>query len=157
MRHWCKSSLIILLALLLQFLWRSTPRTINDLFNFFSIIVVYLALRYGEIAGALSGTVAGLAQDALSLHVFGLAGLTKTGLGFGVGLAFRRLNLQPLGRQLLILFFACWFELLAWAGLAYLTFALKAPLWSGTFWLQPLTTALITGLLFRLTNRWTKE
>jgi len=153
MRHWSKSSLIILLALLLQFLWRSTPRAIDDLFNFFSIIVVYLALRYGEIAGTLSGTVAGLAQDALSLHVFGLAGLTKTGLGFGVGLAFRKLNLQPLGRQLLILFFACWFELLVWTGLAYLIFGLKAPVWSGTFWLQPLTTALVAGLLFRLNNR----
>jgi rod shape-determining protein MreD len=49
------------------------------------IVVVYVALTSGPITGLLAGTVAGLAQDALSSGVLGIGGLAKTLVGFGAG------------------------------------------------------------------------
>ncbi len=49
------------------------------------IVVVYIALTSGPITGLLAGTVAGLAQDALSSGVLGIGGLAKTLVGYGAG------------------------------------------------------------------------
>jgi rod shape-determining protein MreD len=49
------------------------------------IAVVYVALTSGPVTGMLSGTVAGLMQDALSSGVLGIGGLAKTVVGFLAG------------------------------------------------------------------------
>jgi rod shape-determining protein MreD len=49
------------------------------------IVVVYVAMTSGPTTGLLAGTVAGLAQDALSSGVLGIGGLAKTLVGYGVG------------------------------------------------------------------------
>lgn len=49
------------------------------------VAVVYVALTTGPVGGMLSGTVAGLIQDALSSGVIGIGGLAKTLVGFLVG------------------------------------------------------------------------
>jgi rod shape-determining protein MreD len=49
------------------------------------VAVVYLALTTGPVAGLISGTVAGLAQDALASGVVGIGGLAKTIVGYLVG------------------------------------------------------------------------
>jgi len=144
------SPLIFGVALILQILWRSVPHSYADLFNFLSVAVILLAMRHGEGAGAIGGSVAGLIQDSLTLHLSGLAGLTKTCLGFAVGLAYRKLNLAPFINQLLFIFAAGSLELFLWAGLANLIFTFHPPVESGSFWLQPLGTTLLSGFLFRL-------
>lgn len=144
------SPIIVAGAIILQILWRSVPHYYGDLFNFFSIVVILLALRHGEGIGAISGSIAGLIQDSLTLHIFGLAGLTKTGLGFAVGLAYRKLNLAPFINQLLFIFVASSLELLMWAGLSNLIFNFNPPVKLGAFWLQPLTTTIISGFIFKL-------
>ena len=45
------------------------------------VVVVYVALTSGPVTGLLSGTVAGLIQDALSSGVVGVGGLAKTTCG----------------------------------------------------------------------------
>jgi rod shape-determining protein MreD len=52
------------------------------------VVVVYAALVAGPVSGLLSGTFAGLAQDALSsgTGVIGVGGLSKTVVGFVTGL-----------------------------------------------------------------------
>jgi rod shape-determining protein MreD len=50
------------------------------------VAVVYVALTSGPVAGMLSGTVAGLMQDALSSGVIGIGGLAKTVVGFIAGI-----------------------------------------------------------------------
>ena len=50
------------------------------------VVVVYVALTSGPAAGLLSGTFAGLAQDALSSSVIGIGGLAKTLVGFLAGI-----------------------------------------------------------------------
>jgi rod shape-determining protein MreD len=50
------------------------------------VVVVYVALTSGPVAGLLTGTFAGLIQDALSTGVIGIGGLAKTIVGFVAGI-----------------------------------------------------------------------
>lgn len=49
------------------------------------IVVVYVALTGGPVTGMLAGSLAGLTQDALSIGVIGIGGLSKSIVGFVVG------------------------------------------------------------------------
>ncbi len=50
------------------------------------VVVVYSALASGRIPGMLTGSFAGLVQDAMSGGVIGMAGLSKTVVGFLAGI-----------------------------------------------------------------------
>jgi rod shape-determining protein MreD len=54
--------------------------------NLVLVAVVYVALTSGPVTGLLTGTVAGLFQDALSGGVIGIGGLAKTVVGFLAGI-----------------------------------------------------------------------
>src|SRR6185503_13356209 len=61
--------------------------------------VVYVALTSGPVTGLLTGTVAGLMQDALSSGVIGIGGLSKTVVGFLAGIVGTQFIVaQPLPR-----------------------------------------------------------
>lgn len=63
------------------------------------VVVVYVALTSGATTGLLSGTFAGLVQDALSSPVIGIGGLAKTLVGFLAGvLGTQFIVAQPLPR-----------------------------------------------------------
>ena len=49
------------------------------------VVVVYVALTSGPVAGLLAGTVGGIVQDALSSGILGMGGLAKTVVGFLAG------------------------------------------------------------------------
>lgn len=49
------------------------------------VVVVYISLMSGPVAGVLVGSLAGLIQDSLSLRVLGTGGLAKTIVGFATG------------------------------------------------------------------------
>ena len=49
------------------------------------VVVVYVALTTGPVAGMLAGSVAGIIQDTLSSGVIGIGGLAKSLVGFAVG------------------------------------------------------------------------
>jgi rod shape-determining protein MreD len=49
-------------------------------------VVVSLALAFGPITGLVTGSVAGIVQDALSSGLLGIGGLAKTLAGFLAGL-----------------------------------------------------------------------
>ena len=49
------------------------------------VVVVYVALTTGPVSGMLSGSVAGIIQDALSSGVIGIGGLAKSIVGFAAG------------------------------------------------------------------------
>jgi rod shape-determining protein MreD len=50
------------------------------------VVVVYVALTSGPVTGLLTGTFAGLVQDAMSTGVIGIGGLAKTLVGFVAGI-----------------------------------------------------------------------
>jgi rod shape-determining protein MreD len=61
------------------------------------IMVVLLALRRGPEFGAFTGFVTGLMQDLASGGLIGVQALTKSVIGFGIGVAGGRLRVsQPL-------------------------------------------------------------
>ena len=63
------------------------------------VAVVYVALTSGPATGLLSGTFAGLVQDALSSPVIGIGGLAKTVVGFLAGVIGTQFIVsQPLPR-----------------------------------------------------------
>jgi rod shape-determining protein MreD len=63
------------------------------------VVVVYVALTSGPVTGMVTGTFAGLAQDALSTGVIGIGGLSKTVVGFLVGIVGTQFIVaQPLPR-----------------------------------------------------------
>ena len=49
------------------------------------VVVVYIALKNGPVTGMLTGSAAGIIQDALSIGVIGIGGVAKSVVGFGVG------------------------------------------------------------------------
>jgi rod shape-determining protein MreD len=73
-------------------------------FDPFLLVLVYCALKGGETHGMLAGTVAGWVQDVhFGGRVLGLSGLSKTLVGFGVGLASTRFQLTEPPARLLVL------------------------------------------------------
>jgi rod shape-determining protein MreD len=62
--------------------------------NLVLVAVVYLALAYGAVTGVLAGTLGGLAQDALAGGIVGIGGMTKTLIGFVVGVLGAQFNLS---------------------------------------------------------------
>jgi rod shape-determining protein MreD len=63
------------------------------------IVVVYVALTSGPVPGLLTGTFAGLVQDALATGVIGIGGLAKSVVGFLAGIAGTQFIVaQPLPR-----------------------------------------------------------
>ena len=63
------------------------------------VVVVYVALTSGPVTGLLTGTFAGLVQDALSSGVIGIGGLAKTIVGFLAGIVGTQFIVtQPLPR-----------------------------------------------------------
>jgi rod shape-determining protein MreD len=67
--------------------------------NLVLVAVVYVALAFGSVSGLVAGTAGGLAQDALAGGIVGIGGLTKTLVGFLVGvLGTQFIVSQPLPR-----------------------------------------------------------
>jgi rod shape-determining protein MreD len=63
------------------------------------VVVIYAALASGPVSGLLTGTFAGLVQDALSSGVIGIGGLAKTLVGFFAGvIGTQFIVTQPLPR-----------------------------------------------------------
>jgi rod shape-determining protein MreD len=63
------------------------------------VAVVYVALVYGPATGLLAGSAGGLLQDALAGGIVGIGGLSKTLVGFLVGvLGAQFIVSQPLPR-----------------------------------------------------------
>jgi rod shape-determining protein MreD len=79
----------VLLALAVALLLQSTIAGLTlqgaTAVNLVLVAVVYVALAFGPVSGLLAGTAGGLAQDALAGGVVGIGGLTKTLVGFLVG------------------------------------------------------------------------
>ena len=75
--------------------WMSTGTRVN----FVLVAVVYVALAFGAVTGLLAGTAGGLVQDALANGIVGIGGLSKTIVGFFVGvLGAQFIVSQPMPR-----------------------------------------------------------
>lgn len=85
----------IVLQATLSGMWMSAGTRVNLVL----VAIVYVALAFGSVSGLLAGTAGGIAQDALAGGIVGIGGLSKTIVGFLVGvLGAQFIVAQPLPR-----------------------------------------------------------
>jgi rod shape-determining protein MreD len=111
--------------------------------NLVLVAVVYLALAYGAVTGVLAGTLGGLVQDALAGGIVGLGGLTKTLIGFLVGVLSAQFNLSTTMPRLVMFVAATFVHQVLFEGLhAMIGGRHFSPQWTAT-----LVQALVNGLI----------
>jgi rod shape-determining protein MreD len=139
-------------------LMRVTPYA-GLVLNLFSILVIYFAVEKDEKFGSVYGMACGLVQDSFSMGIFGVAGISKTLLGFFAGYIPRKIDVHPFRRNFLFIFFLLTGELIIWA-LLY-SFVYSGPIYSGNGLIvfQPLVTALFGSaiIVFRKKRRAMEE
>ena len=102
------SLLAIAIALALQTTLASLVIRGTAALDLVLIVVVYLALISGPVAGLLLGSAAGLVQDSLSSGIIGIGGLSKTVVGFVAGfLGTQFIVTAPLSRFLVFVLSTC--------------------------------------------------
>lgn len=120
------------------------------LINVFSIVVIYYSVRRGEIFGSVIGMICGLIQDSFAFGVYGVAGISKTLMGFLAGSISKKMNFLTFSRNLLLYSFLFGFELIMTAGLNRIIFQRGMFTGRGLLYLQPFCSALLAALLFRI-------
>jgi rod shape-determining protein MreD len=70
------------------------------------VVVVYAALASGRVAGLLTGTVAGLVQDTMSGGIVGMAGLSKSIVGFLAGIVATQFIVSHSASRFVVFFMA---------------------------------------------------
>jgi rod shape-determining protein MreD len=74
--------------------------------DFVLVAVVYVALTSGPVTGLLTGTFAGLVQDALASGIIGIGGLAKTVVGFLTGIVGTQFIVTNTGPRFVVFFLA---------------------------------------------------
>jgi rod shape-determining protein MreD len=147
------ASAITLAAFLLYSLSGRAYPPLVLVFNAFSIVVILFGVWKGEVFGAVLGTVCGLLQDSFSLGVFGVAGLSKTLLGYLAGFVSRKMQIGPSFRTFVFVFACSASELAVWAFLYAFVFSRKMASGNALILFQPLATAVLGSALFALARR----
>lgn len=153
MRNIIEVSAGIILGFVLYFALSKISISIVQLFNILGLILIYLSLKRGEIFGACLGTGLGLLQDTFALGVFGVAGLSKTIIGFLAGYVPKRIDVTPFFRNSLFIFILLSLDLILWSALASFIFSEKTYIGKPLYLFQPLTTAILGSMLFLLLRR----
>ena len=111
--------------------------------NLVLVAVVYLALSYGAVTGVLAGTFGGIAQDALAGGIVGLGGMTKTLIGFVVGVLGAQFNLSTTVPRLVMFVAATFLHEVMFEG----AHAMIGGRPFGLQWSATLIQALVNGLI----------
>jgi rod shape-determining protein MreD len=139
--------MLISAILLYSVLIKISP-VLPQLLNVFNLVVLIYALEEGEVYGACLGTVCGLIQDSFSIGVFGIAGISKTLMGFLAGYISRRINVVPFARRIVFIFFMFVTEILLWMMLYSFVISDKFYTAEGILFLQPALTTIFALLVF---------
>ena len=121
--------------------------------NGFSVVVIFFAVGRGEIFGAVLGTSCGLLQDAFSLGVFGVSGLSKTLLGFWTGYVCRRMDTGPPFRSGVFLLIMSTLELAIWFLINLVVFRERPNVYGGLLFVQPVMTAVLASLMLSIRRK----
>lgn len=119
--------------------------------DFYVMALVFGALRWGPLAGAVLGFLLGINVDAMLLDNFGSHGLAFTVAGFSVGKMQESLYLEVPALDVMLLFAAALFTGLVVTALAFhRSFELFEDRFFYEVPLSALYTAVLGGLLFRI-------
>ncbi len=148
LRHFFKISITTIFALVLFSVLTKISSEFSLVLNVFNLLVLYFALEEGEIYGAVMGSVAGLIQDSFSIGVFGIAGISKTIMGFLAGYISRRINVVPLVRRAVFIFVMLMSEVLLWMFLYSFVISEEFYTAKGWLFLQPVCTTVLAFIVF---------
>lgn len=157
MKDIIKVPFAILIAFLLYSTLSKVSLSFTQLFNFFSLVVIYFAVEKDEVFGACLGAFCGLVQDSFSLGVFGVAGLAKTITGFLAGYISKKVNVIPITRCFIFIFTLVSLEFILWALLYSFIFSERINTGKGLIFFQPLCTAFLGSFLFHLIRKFSKD
>jgi rod shape-determining protein MreD len=154
MEHYIRSILVALGLLLLQTTFLPFLSVGGFLPDIFLIWIVYIAITRGQMEAMITGFVAGLMQDAVTIQFFGLMALTKTIAGFIAGYFYNdNITEQTLGsyRFVLIVLLASFVHNIFFYGiflqgiqdsvfLTMIEFSIASSLYTGVLGLLPMFT-----------------
>ena len=140
-------------AFILSSLMGHISSTLILSFNLLSVVVLYAAVRKGEIYGAVTGMLCGLLQYSFSLGVFGVAGIAKTLAGYTAGYVAKKINLAPFSRSYSFFALVLILELALWAFLYSAIFSSRIYTAGGLIFIQPFLTALVAVGIVPLVRR----
>ena len=121
--------------------------------NLVLVAVVYLSLSYGAVTGMLSGTLGGLVQDALAGGIVGIGGMTKTIIGFAVGVLGAQFNLSSTVPRLVMFVAATFLHELMFQGLHAMIGGRPFALQRSAILIQALVNGLVGVIVFLLVER----
>lgn len=116
------------------------------------VVVVYSALAAGRVAGMLTGTFAGLVQDAMSGGVIGMAGLSKTVVGFLAGIVGTQFIVSHSASRFVVFFLATVLNAAIFMGLYELLGLRQFGMPVGPVAAQALGNAVVGVLAFKVTE-----
>lgn len=130
------------------------------------VVVVYVALVSGPVAGLLAGALGGLAQDCLSATgvaavsttgaititpaIIGVGGLAKTIVGFGTGVLGTHFIVTGLVPRLVVFFAATVVHAVMFLGLSVILALRLASVPYGVVMTQAIGNAIIGGIAFQI-------
>jgi rod shape-determining protein MreD len=150
MRDFIKIILSILIAILLYTTLGKIFPPLIYLFNFFSLVIIYFAIKKEEVFGACLGAACGLIQDSLSLGVFGVYGLAKTVTGYLAGYLSKKIDLLSAFRSFVFILVLVSIEFILWMLLYSFVFSEKISIGKCILLFQPLATALLGSFIFSI-------
>ena len=148
MRDFIKVAIGILIAFLFYTIFSRVSPSVLLLFNVLSLVVIYFAIKKGEVFGSCLGAVCGLLHDYFSFGVYGVGGLAKTATGYLAGYLSRKIDIGPPIRNFFFLVILIIFELILWALLYFFIVPERINTGGGLIFFQPLTTAFLGVVVF---------
>jgi rod shape-determining protein MreD len=121
--------------------------------NLVLVAVVCLALAYGAVTGMLAGAIGGLAQDALAGGIVGIGGMSKTIIGFAVGVLSAQFNLSSTVPRLVMIVAATFVHELMFEGLHAMIGGRAFTLRYSATLVQALVNALVGVAAFLIVER----
>lgn len=155
-RHFLKISITTIFALVLFTVLTKISPEFSVVLNVLNLLVLYFALEEGEIYGAVMGSVGGLIQDSFSIGVFGIAGISKTIMGFLAGYISRRINVVPFVRRTVFIFVMLLSEVLLWMFLYSFVISEEFYTAKGWLFLQPVCTSVLAFIVFPIFKKLVK-
>ncbi len=156
LKHFLKITIAIICTVVLFSVMTKISPVFALILNVFNLLVLYFALEEGEIYGAVMGSVAGLIQDSFSIGVFGIAGISKTIMGFLAGYISRRINVVPFVRRVVFIFVMLLSEVLLWMFLYSFIISEEFYTAKGWLFLQPVCTTILAFIVFPLFKKLAK-
>lgn len=148
MKNFIEAGVAIICAVLISTALTIISPDLTLVLNIFNLVVIYFAFEKGEIYGASMGMVCGLIQDSFSIGVFGIAGVSKTLMGYFAGYMSRRINVIPYVRRIIFVLVLFTTEMLLWMLLYSFVISETFNAARGLFFLQPVCTAVLAMVVF---------